>query len=158
MRRGSGADLLKRLPMLFLLVAPYALLAGRGEKGTLALLAAAVLVNAVYAFCLPRLGFTGEALLRWCVLLKLAHIPFFVLIFAMALLANVLLLPLLPLLAAVDYALVLSTSAYGLSALRCCVREGALTKRAALLYGVGQLVFCLDVIGAALCRRRLCAE
>lgn len=156
--RGREADLLKRLPMLFLLAAPYALLVGRGEKGTLALFAAVVLFNMAYAFCLPRLGFDREALLRWCMLLKLAHIPFFVLIFAVALLANVLLLPLLPLLAAVDYALVLSTSAYGLSALRCCVREGVLTKGAALLYGAAQLVFCLDVIGAVLCRRSVRAE
>ena len=100
--------------MQLLLIAPYVFLGscllqttedtGGSLLVVLALFGAVLLCNMVYAFLLPRLGFDGRRILFWNLLLKLCNIPVYLFVFAVALVTNVLIIPMLPFLFLFDYA------------------------------------------------------
>ena len=81
-------------------------------------------------------------------LLKICHIPFYLLVFAVGVLLNVMIIPLLPFMVFMDYLLLLSTSLYGIRALWTGHRQGSLSLTAAGVCTALQLLFCLDLAGA----------
>ena len=106
--------------MLLLLIAPYGFLGscllqttedtGGSLLPVFALFGVVLLCNMVYAFLLPRLGFDGRRILFWNLLLKLCNIPVYLFVFAVALVTNVLIIPMLPFLFLFDYALLLAST------------------------------------------------
>lgn len=146
----------KRIPMLLLLAAPYAILgsaalAFTGRRAWLALLAWGVafllvfLPNMVYAFMLPRMGYTQRQLLFWNMFLKLCNIPFYVLVFLMGMMMSVFVIPLLPILILVDYTVLLPSTMYGVSGLLKARKARRISKKALIVNGIMQFMFCLDV-------------
>ncbi len=105
----------------------------------------------VYAFLLPRLGFDGRRILFWNLLLKLCNIPVYLFVFAVALVTNVLIIPMLPFLFLFDYALLLASTMYGISGLLCCCREGKVSRKTLVIHSVAQCFFCVDVFSAVYC-------
>lgn len=108
------------------------------------------IANAVYAILMVRHGTPSHELLFWDMLLKLCHIPFYVLIFIfgvvmvlvpMGFLTAFLLIPL-------DYSILLSSSVYGICGLVQARRENRLSERAAVVNGVLHFLFCADVVSA----------
>ena len=148
----------KRIPMLLLLIAPYGFLGscllqttedtGGSLLPVLALFGVVLLCNMVYAFLLPRLGFDGRRILFWNLLLKLCNIPVYLFVFAVALVTNVLIIPMLFLF---DYALLLASTMYGISGLLCCCREGKVSRKTLAIHCVAQCLFCVDVFSAVYC-------
>ena len=71
---------MKKVPMILLLIAPYAIVFLCDQTGLdfsigLWIYSALLTFNMVYAFLLPRLGFRVKQLLFWNLLLKLWNIP-----------------------------------------------------------------------------------
>lgn len=151
----------KRIPMLLLLLAPYVFLGscllqttedtGGGLLVVLALFGVVLLGNMVYAFLLPRLGYDGRRILFWNLLLKLCNIPVYLFVFAVALVTNVLIIPMLPFLFLFDYALLLASTMYGISGLLCCCREDKASRKTLVIHSVAQCLFCVDVFSAVYC-------
>lgn len=150
---------MKKIPMLLLLAAPYAMLGGAalafaGRRTWFALLSWALafllvfLPNMVYAFVLPRKGYAQRQLLFWNMLLKLCNIPFYVLVFLMGMMMSVFVIPLLPILVLVDYTVLLPSTMYGVSGLLQARRARGISKKALLFHGIMQFMFCLDVCSA----------
>lgn len=120
-----------------------------------------VLTVAVYALniwnaCTLR---SETQLARWSMAVKLVHIPFYLLVFcvgvifvgAMVVPALLFVSPfLLLLLAAGDWLLLLTSSAYGISAAVQAAVRGRIPKSDAVLCGVLHCFFVLDVVGAVL--------
>ena len=146
---------MKKIPMVLLLVVPYVLLAvlfsylHNSEESAVSIGAAvfgvAVLLNLVYPFCLMRSGFERQQFLFWAMVLKLCHIPFFVIVFFVGLLTNVMLIPLLPFVLLADYLLLLASSMYGICGLVLCYRRGDVTKPVLVGCMAAHLLFCIDV-------------
>lgn len=156
-------EICKKLPMVVLAAVPYLYLAGVAAVGLNSTAFSVWLViflllevpNVAYAFLWPRWGGTVEGLLFWNMVIKLCHIPFFLLLTAAVVVLNVYLLPLVPFLFVLAYTLVLSSSAYGFSALRLAVRQGRLDSLQAAGHIFWQCMFCSDVVDAVCCWRRL---
>ena len=134
--------------MLLLLIAPYGFL-GSCLLQTTEDTGGSLLP--VYAFLLPRLGFDGRRILFWNLLLKLCNIPVYLFVFAVALVTNVLIIPMLPFLFLFDYALLLASTMYGISGLLCCCREGKVSRKTLVIHSVAQCFFCVDVFSAVYC-------
>ena len=149
-----------------LAVWPYGLLAiGLFEEGSAgsvvffwvycALTAALVLFQILYC-CLHRAA--ARTFAFWDLVVKLCHIPFYLTVFALGVLMTMaMVVPALLfvspvvnlLLLAVDTALMLTSSAYGIRAAVSGVREGKLSIGLAVLLSALHLFFVFDVIGAA---------
>ena len=148
---------MKKVPMLVMLLAPYVMMGllytESGKVLPMGLIAFAVIMSfgALYAFCLPRVGCSGNRILLWCMILKIGYIPIFFLIFIGALLCFVVIIPMIPFLVLFDYFLLLSASMYGVSGLIKCYRENRLSKKAAVLNIVLQFLFCADVFSVIYC-------
>ena len=150
---------MKKIPMLLLLAAPYVFIAvcvkkGMGGYVLLAWAFLCVLIylpNMVYAFILPRLGYEGEQLLFWSLLLKLANIPVYALVILLVLLLHICILPMAPFLVLFDYSLLLPSSMYGVSGILACSAKGKLSRKEMTVLLIMQLMFCLDVVSAVYC-------
>lgn len=152
---------MKKMPMMLLLIAPYALIVScfleqpiitDGISGVgFVLFAAVLLLNMIYAFMLPHLGFEGKQILFWNMLLKLCNIPVFLLVFLIVLLTHVLILPLIPLLFLFDYFLLLPSTMYGISGMLSCYRSRNLSLTTLIVNAVAQFIFCVDVLSAVYC-------
>lgn len=149
-----------------LAVWPYGILAiGLFEEGSAgsmvffwvycALTAALVLFQILYC-CLHRAS--ARTFAFWDLVVKLCHIPFYVAVFALGVLMTMaMVVPALLfvspvvdlLLLAVDTALMLTSSAYGIRAAVSGAREGKLSIGRAVVLGALHLFFVCDVIGAA---------
>lgn len=151
----------KRIPMILLLVVPYGFLGSCLAQTTedtgsslligLGLLGIVLLCNLIYAFVLPRLGFAGRQILFWNLLLKLCNIPVYLFVFAVVLVTNVLIIPMLPFLFLFDYTLLLASTMYGISGLLCCYQEGTVSRKMLVTHIVAQCFFCVDVFSAIYC-------
>lgn len=154
---------MKRLPPLLLLAAPYAIAAifvwtPAPSAALILWLAMVVLVfapNMAYAFWLPKLGWDGRRLLFWGLMLKVCNLPFFLAVFLFCLLTFPFSIPLLIPLFLFDVSLLLPSAAYGASGALCALREGRLSRRAAIVSAALMFVFCLDVFAAAVCYCRV---
>lgn len=157
--RGIEVRMKKKIPMLLLLAAPYAMLGGAalaftGGRAGFALLAWALafllvfLPNMVYAFILPRKGYTQRQLLFWNMLLKLCNIPFYCLVFLMGMMMSVFVIPLLPIFILVDYTVLLPSTMYGVSGLLQARKARRVSTKALVVNGIMQFMFCLDVCSA----------
>lgn len=146
---------MKKIPMFLLLIAPYALIVSIVTESisstAFILFIIALLLNMVYAFLLPRLGFKGEEILFWNMLLKLCHIPVFLLVFLIVLLTHVLIVPLIPFLILFDYFLLLSSTMYGICGMLSSYKCGKISLTTLIVNTIAQLIFCVDVFSAVYC-------
>ena len=155
---------MKKLPMILLLIVPYAVLIvcyqmnldmtiGVGLYGVL------LLFNLFYAFRLPGLGFTGKQILFWNLLMKLCNIPLVNLIRVFTLVmvlvggerlqdqsVSMVLIALLVL-----FLIRLSSAVFGISGYRWCRKYGTLSQTGVVFSSIAQFIPCVDVIGAILC-------
>ena len=156
---------MKKLPMILLLTAPYVLLLGffgsvsADSDGPalagLSFFLVCLLCGMVYAFAMPRLGFTARQILFWNMVLKLGFIPFYVFILLIVLVTNVMLIPALPFILFVEYLLLLSSGMYGISGLKCAYTNGRVSKIFLVVNIAAHLCFCMDVVSAVFCYRKL---
>lgn len=156
---------MKQLPMILHLIAPYVLLLGffwaiaaDSDGPALAGLTyflVCLLCSMVYAFVMPRLGFTGRQILLWNMVLKLNFIPFYAIVFLTVLFTNVMIIPILPFILFVEYLLLLSSGMYGVSGLKCAYQSGSVSKTFLVVNIAAHLCFCLDVFSAVFCYAKL---
>jgi len=150
---------MKKIPMLLLLIAPYAfgifMMYSVGNNTNLRagiiLYLLVLLLNMVYALILPRFGFDGEQLLFWSMLLKLCNIPIYLFIFAIVLLTHVLSITLIPIFFVFDYSLLLSSSAYGISGVLNSYKSKKVSLLTLIANIFAQLIFCIDVFSSIYC-------
>ena len=109
------------------------------------------LPNMVYAFFLPRLGTTPRQLLFWNMVLKLCNIPVFVGVFLVALLLNIMVIPLLPFLMLFDYSLLLPSTMYGISGIWQNYRKGKFSLVETAVNIILHFFFCADVFSSIYC-------
>ena len=155
---------MKKVPMILLLIVPYATLiicyqANLDMTIGLCVYAALLLFNMVYAFLLPGLGFRVRQILFWNLLLKLCNIPLLLLI----LVATVVMMMVggeglrdevasMVLIAWLSCCLIqLSSAVFGISGFRWCRKYGTLSKAGAIVSSIAQFIPCVDVIGSILC-------
>lgn len=155
---------MKKIPMILLLMAPGAILFLCDQTGLdfsigLWIYGALLVFNMVYAFLLPKLGFSGKQILFWNLLLKLCHIPLILLILVFTLVmmaaggegirdeaASMVLIALLS-----CYLIQVSSAMFGISGFRWCRKYGTLSKGWVTASSVAQFIPCVDVIGSILC-------
>ena len=155
---------MKKVPMILLLIAPYALVflcdqAGLDFSIGLWISGALLAFNMVYAFLLPRLGFRVKQILFWNLLLKLCHIPLILLILVFTLVMmltggegirdeafSMVLIALL-----LCYLIQISSAMFGISGFRWCRKYGTLSKAGMIASSIAQFIPCIDVIGSILC-------
>ena len=154
---------MKKIPMLLLLIAPYAFGCfmsysfgnNANIRAGIVFYAAVLLLNMIYAFILPRCGFDGEQILFWSMLLKLCHVPIYLFIFAIVLLTHVLSIALIPILFVFDYSLLLSSSAYGISGVLNVYKRKKIPLITLVANIFAQLIFCVDVFSSIYCYAKI---
>lgn len=158
---------MKKLPMIVLLVAPYifvfvAVVICIIEDGFTAnalgyigyeyliMLMVVLIPNMVYAFVLKRNGYDQRDLFFWNLILKLSHIPIYILIFMLGVFMGMMILGIMaiPFLAVFDYSLLLSSSMYGISGLSYVSNRCSFSKKQVIICGICQFIFVLDVLSA----------
>lgn len=148
---------MKKLPMIIVLIAPYFLfgmyMTENSQLLSIAMIAFGIIMvfGAVYAFFLPRMGFSGKQILFWSMLLKICNIPIFLFVFAIGLFLFVVIIPLIPLLFLFDLFLMLSTSMYGINGIIQCGKERCLSQKVVIVNVVLHFIFCADVISSIYC-------
>lgn len=151
---------MKKIPMILLLIAPGATIAicyllDLDLMPGLVVCGAILAFNMVYAFWLPKLGFSGKQILFWNLLLKLCQVPLvslillFVLVMAMVGGEGIGSVVIVALLAC--WLIQLSSSMFGISGFLWCHKYGTLSKAGVVASSVAQLIPCVDVIGSILC-------
>ena len=144
------------------------LLKQENQRSGLVLFLLIVMTAAVYILnianaCMGKREDTRELALT-DMLIKLIHIPFYLVIFVLGLLT--LLIMVVPvfsfispmivmMLAIIDYFLMLTSSAYGINALICAKKEGIISTNFMVLYIVMHLCFVLDIISAIIIYMKL---
>ena len=107
---------------------------------------------------------TPVELAKWDFLIKLAHIPYFLMIFFMCLMFLIAIavpaitmaaFTMIPWAVLTDVVLMLTSSCYGFSAIRRAKSAGSLEPGAALRHTVAHCIFVADVISAFLLWRKL---
>ena len=162
---------MKIVPMIALLIMPYTTLiicyqANLDITVGLYVYGALLLFNMVYAFLLPRLGFSGKQLLFWNLLLKLCHIPLILLILVVTLVMMMVggegirdEVASMVLIAWLSCCLIqLSSAMFGISGLRWCRKYGTLSGAGMIAGSIAQFIPCVDVIGSILCYMMLRKE
>ena len=151
---------MKRIPMILLLIAPGTTIAicyllDLDLMPGLVICGAILVFNMVYAFWLPKLGFSGKQILFWNLLLKLCQVPLislillFTLVMAMVGGEGIGAVIIAALLAC--WLLQLSSAMFGISGFLWCHKYGTLSKVGMIASAVAQLIPCVDVIGSVLC-------
>ena len=107
---------------------------------------------------------TAAELARWDLIIKLCHIPVYVVVFLFSLLALIsiavpavlmMVVTLIPGMFFFDLVLMLTSSCYGFRALRMAKQEGIVDKKWARRHTIAHCFFVADVISAFLIRRKL---
>jgi hypothetical protein len=146
--------------MILLLIAPGATIAicyllDLDLMPGLVICGAILVFNMVYAFWLPKLGFSGKQILFWNLLLKLCQVPLislillFTLVMAMVGGEGIGAVIIAALLAC--WLLQLSSAMFGISGFLWCHKYRTLSKVGMIASAVAQLIPCVDVIGSILC-------
>jgi len=160
MKRYYPAFFLIAAPYIFLLIAILAIVLDDGlSNSALNITVISYLVMVAFIF-LPNIIFAiyllvkkGEStrILFWDMVLKLSHIPFFIVILTVGIILSLLLtftISLLLLLVAVDYLLLLATSSYGIIGIVRARKEKQISLASAIVHIVLHLIFVTDVISA----------
>ena len=114
--------------------------------------------------CSNRQEGASERLAFWDMVIKLVHIPFYLLVFAvgamfllaMVVPALVLFSPMVVMtLAVIDWLLMLTSSSYGIQSIRRAKKQGILTWKSAMWHTVLHLCFVTDVISAVCIYRKI---
>ena len=151
---------MKKVPMILLLIAPSATIAicyllDLDLMPGVVICGAILAFNMVYAFWLPKLGFSGKQILFWNLLLKLCQLRliWLILLFTLVMvmvggegIGAVVVGELLT-----CWLLQLSSAMFGISGFRWCHQYGTLSKAGMIASSVAQLIPCVDVIGSILC-------
>lgn len=125
-------------------------------------LLALLIGNVVYALRCKSL--TADELARWDFIIKLCHIPVYVLLFLFSLLMLIAIAApavlmmtfvMIPTIFLFDLALMLISSCYGFRALRMAKQEGLVDKKWARRHTIAHCFFVADVISAFLIWRKL---
>lgn len=145
----------KRILMIALLVMPYILVgsvyitksADHVPVAWLMMCLFVFLPNMLYAFLLPRMGYTERQLFFWNMLLKICNIPIYCLVFLMGVVMTAFVLPILylPILVFFDYSLLLPSTMYGISGLWRAYQERMISRNVLIIHVIMQFMFCLDV-------------
>lgn len=116
-----------------------------------------VYVSNIVNACLYKGENAGYQLAFWNILIKLVHIPFYLIVFSLGILfllamvvpALVFFSPIMiMLLTAIDFFLMITSSMYGINAIIRAARKGYLSKKFALLHIILHFFFVTDVISA----------
>ena len=152
---------MKKVPMILLLIAPYAIVFLCDQTGLdfsigFWIYGALLVFNMVYAILLPRLGFRVKQILFWNLLLKLCHIPLILLILVFTLVmmlaggegirdeaSSMVLIALL-----LCYLIQVSSAMFGISGFRWYRKYGTLSKAGMIASSIAQFIPCIDVIGS----------
>ena len=108
-------------------------------------------LSMIYPWLLPRFGYTARQILFWNMLLKLVHIPFFVLICLVCVRRFPLTIPLIIPAMILDYIVLLGSAMYGVNGLRLCRKFDNFSSAAIIVNIVLQFFFCANVISAIYC-------
>lgn len=110
------------------------------------------LPNMIYAFILPKKGYTAKQILFWDMVLKICNIPIYITVFL-----NGLLLAITPMgfllifiLVIFDYILLLPSTMYGISGLIQARKKDFISKQKFIVHVIFHFMFCLDVISAVI--------
>lgn len=116
----------------------------------LLMLLVVMIPNMVYAFALKQKGYNQHDLFFWNMILKLSHIPIYILIFTLGVFMGMMILGimLIPFLFVFDYSLLLSSSMYGISGLSYVSKRDLFSKKQVIICGICQLIFVLDVLSS----------
>ncbi len=171
---------MKRIPQILLCLFPYILLvglwvdisglaeeaAGDSPIGVYGIILIIIFIlNIINAIVMCRRQESLRVIAFWNLIIKLVHIPFYGLIFTVGIIS--VLLGLIPVpfmifigmgivicLVIVDYIVLLSSTIYGIAAVRTGCKYDILSKKEAIWYFVMHFIFCLDVIAALLIYRK----
>lgn len=145
----------KRIPMIALLLTPYIWLGsfyiteGAGYMPAVWVIFCVLifLPNMIYAFVLPRIGYTEGQLFFWNMMLKICNIPIYciILLAGVVMTAFILPIPFLPVLVFFDYSLLLPSTMYGISGLWRAYRAHTISITTLVVHIIMQFMFCLDV-------------
>lgn len=132
------------------------------SSGLWIFLAVLFIGNVIYALCCKDL--TALELARWDFIIKLAHIPVYVVVFLLCMLFVIaiavpavlmMVLMIVPMMFLFDLIMMLTSSCYGFRALRKAKQEGLVDKKWARLHTILHWFFVTDVISAFLVWRKL---
>lgn len=154
---------MKRIPMILLLLAPYALVVAimcssenyKYLKVGFVLYLFILLINLVYALFSSRFGVETKQILFWNMLLKLCNVPLYLFVFFVVLLINVMAIPAIPFLVVMEYLLLLSSSAYGIRGLTICYKEKEISLGTLIVNLIAHLMFCTDVFSSVYCYNKI---
>lgn len=107
--------------------------------------------NIIYPFLLKTWGERSRSLFFWDVVIKVCHIPIYVIIFLMGTLffLSIFGMMFIFFLIVFDYLLLLPSTMYGINGLRQARSEGRISWLAFIMHAICHFVFCLDVMSAA---------
>jgi len=144
---------MKKIPMILLLLAPYAIvsiyyMASLDMTIGIYLYGFLIIFNFVYAFLLPKLGFSSKQILSWNLALKLSNIPVILLILLVTLIVmmvggknlaneafNIVLVAI-----GICYILQLSSSMFGISGYICYYKEKRIETSQLLILSILQFI------------------
>ncbi len=143
---------MKKIPMIILMITPYIFL-GIILNADVGYIPPAwgfaclfvFLPNMIYAFILPKKGYTARQLLFWNMLLKVCNIPVYCVIFSLGLLMGVFIIPLFVFLVLFDYSFLLPSTMFGVSGLLLAYRDNKISPAVFAINIIMQFMFCLDV-------------
>lgn len=154
---------MKKIPLFLLLLAPYAFIFGTmlfdSDLSVTVWPYGTVLVfGMVYAFLLPRLGYSGKQLLFWNMLLKLSNIPMilFLMLFSWIFLSQM--EHIAGMLFVFGISLWLPSTVYGLSGMLRCRKMGQLSKGAVVFNFILQLIPSVAMIDAIVLYIYICCS
>lgn len=145
---------LSAIPILTMMFVPYALaLSNDNSNVWLAPIMVGIvsLLSMIYPWLLTRFGYNARQILFWNMLLKIAHIPFFVFICLVCVMLFPLTIPLIIPAMIIDYIVLLGSAMYGVNGLRLCRKFENFSATAIVVNIVMQFFFCANVISAIYC-------
>lgn len=151
---------MKNIPMVVLLLMPWFVAVSSGTLSDIFGLVPFIIEGIVvlgcmiYAFFLPRLGYGGQQIMLWNMVLKLCNVPIFLMLFAMGGIAYLLLSTEVGLLVlGIGYLLLLSSSMYGVSGLICSYKAGLISRKKFIVHIISHFLFFIDVLSSTYCFR-----
>ena len=154
---------MKKIPLFLLLIAPYAFIFGTMLFNTELPITVwpygiVLVLGMVYAFVLPRLGYSGKQLLFWNMLLKLTNVPMIVILLLFSWIFLSQMEHIAGLLLFFGLTLWLPSTVYGLSGMLRCRKTGQLSKGAVVFNLILQLIPSVAMIDAIILYIYICCS